>query len=78
LAEDKEDLVQQWADLSPEVRAAIVAQAEDRIWWEGLKTRLKGIGPWASWMTVIIGAGLLFRDQIIHLAALIAGGGGRP
>lgn len=77
--EDIEDQPESWGDLTPEVRAAIVAQAKDRIWWDGLKKRIKSLGPWASWLTVIIGAVILFRDQIIHLAAWIAGvGGGRP
>jgi len=80
---NKEDLkaeaTEQWADLSPEVRGAIIAQAEDRLWWEATKTRLKRLGPWASWITVVIGGFILFRDQIIHLAALIAKlGGSKP
>lgn len=77
--EDIEELPEHWGDLRPEVRAAIVAQAKDRIWWDGLKDRIRGLGPWASWATVVIGAVILFRDQIIHIAALIAGsGGGKP
>jgi len=78
-AEEMEELPEHWGDLRPEVRAAIVAQAQDRIWWDGLKTRVKSLGPWASWATVVIGAVILFRDQIIHLAAWVAGlGGGKP
>lgn len=75
----EEDIPEHWGDLSPEVRAAIVVQARDRIWWDGLKTRVRGLGPWASWLTVVIGAAVLFMDQIIHVAAWLAGnGGGKP
>lgn len=70
------EAAEHWADLSPEVRGAIVAQAEDRLWWEGTKERLRRLGPWASWATVIIGGFVLFKDQLIALAALIAKLGG--
>jgi len=74
--DDQASSPQHWADLSPEVRAAIVAQAEDRLWWEATKTRIKRLGPWASWATVVIGGVILFRDQLVALAALIAKLGG--
>lgn len=74
--DDAEQLPEHWSDLSLEMRAAMVAQARDRIWWDGFSARVRALGPWASWATVLIGAVILFRDQIIHIAALIAGGGG--
>jgi hypothetical protein len=66
---------EQWKDLPMPLRAAIVAQAEDRLWWEGTKARLRAAGPWASWIVVLVGAGLLLRDQFVAAAAWIAGAG---
>ncbi|WP_306150755.1 hypothetical protein [Roseovarius sp. MMSF_3281] len=73
---DPTKIPEHWGDLEPEQRAALMAMAEDRIWWEGAKTRVRKLGPWMSWATVIIGGFVFFKDHIISLAAWVASFGG--
>lgn len=76
--QDFSNIPEHWSELKPEQRAALLAMAEDRIWWEGAKDRIKKLGPWMSWATVLIGGFVFLKDHFVSFAAWLASFGGPP
>ncbi|MEL7395395.1 MAG: hypothetical protein AAFN44_03380 [Pseudomonadota bacterium] len=54
----------QWDDLRPEIRAEIIAVAEDRLWWKTLNQKLGWLGKLAGVLITLAAVYTLFREGL--------------
>lgn len=62
IVDQQEDPPEHWSDLRPDVRRALVEQAEDRLFWKGVFSRLGFLSKLAQILLVIGGFVAVLRS----------------
>ena len=62
--DDEEDAAKSWDDISPEIRAAIIAEGRNRVFWQNVGKRMSWLKGAATIMLTLAAAYALMKDGI--------------